>query len=139
MKLKFDEMKLKESLVYDKNENQVIGFVDLGELNNDLVRLEQSEGDQHPPVATHNYVSPNGTWNLHQPSISICMLNSPLLTQMQIFCSQLSGKLLRDWNSSGSRLWWLLETEQPQIFPNALLEQNTLCYKTKNPYIDSRN
>lgn len=51
--LVFDEMKLKESLVYDKHENQVIGFVDLGELNNDLGRLEQSEGDQHPPVANH--------------------------------------------------------------------------------------
>ena len=36
--LVLDEMKIKECLVYDKHETEVIGFADVGEINNHLAR-----------------------------------------------------------------------------------------------------
>ena len=52
--LLIDEMKIKQSLVYDKHGSQVIGFVDLGSFNEQLADLEGREGDSgHAPVATH--------------------------------------------------------------------------------------
>ena len=46
-----DEMKIKEGLVYNKYSGEIIGFTHLGDINDELTKLEQ-EGD-HPPVATH--------------------------------------------------------------------------------------
>ena len=53
-----DELKLKESLVYDKWEAKVIGFVDIGDINNHLSKLEQDCSTEAPtlPVATHMLV-----------------------------------------------------------------------------------
>ena len=48
--LLFDEMKVKEGLVYNKTSGEIIGFTDLGDINNQLLRLEQHEED-HPPIA----------------------------------------------------------------------------------------
>ena len=39
-----DEMKVKENLVYDKYSFRIIGFVDLGTINNDLADIEHSIG-----------------------------------------------------------------------------------------------
>ena len=50
--LLFDEMKLSGSLVYDKQSAQVIGFVQLGDVNDQLAQFERSD-DIHPPIATH--------------------------------------------------------------------------------------
>ena len=47
-----DEMKIKEGLVYDKQCGKVTGFVDLGDINNDLIQLEQ-KATENPPIATH--------------------------------------------------------------------------------------
>ena len=52
--LLLDEMKIKESLVYDKIGAKVIGFVDLGSVNNQLLEFEQS--CNNPPIATHMLV-----------------------------------------------------------------------------------
>ena len=53
--LLFDEMKVKESLVYDKHSAEVIGFVELGDVNEHLAQLEQScsNQDKQHQVATH--------------------------------------------------------------------------------------
>lgn len=50
-----DEMKLKENLVYDKFEGEIIGFTDLGHVNNEILNLEREcQGNtDHPPVAKH--------------------------------------------------------------------------------------
>ena len=39
--LLLDEMKIKESLVYDKHESNIVGFVNLGEVNDQLARFER--------------------------------------------------------------------------------------------------
>ena len=46
-----DEMKVKEGLVYNKHSGQMIGFTDLGNVNNELLKLEH--GTDHPPIANH--------------------------------------------------------------------------------------
>ena len=53
-----DEMKLKESLVYDKHEAEVIGFVDIGDINNRLTKFEREccDDKQSLPIATHMLV-----------------------------------------------------------------------------------
>ena len=56
--LVFDEVKTKESLVFDKHETEVVGFVDMGDINNKLADLEKecSTNHQHPTIATHMLV-----------------------------------------------------------------------------------
>ena len=51
----FDEMKIKENLVYDKYAGSVVGFTNLGEINDDLLALEREckDDQEHPPVANH--------------------------------------------------------------------------------------
>jgi hypothetical protein len=45
-----DEMHIKEGLVYNKHTGEMVGFVDLGGVNNHLSRLEKSlDTDTHSP------------------------------------------------------------------------------------------
>ena len=58
--LLLDEMKVKENLVYDKHETNVIGFVDIADVNNEIAELENecSSSNFGPlkAVATHMLV-----------------------------------------------------------------------------------
>ena len=56
--LVLDEMKVKESLVFDKHETKVVGFVDIRDVNNELDDLERqcSATNQHPVIVTHMLV-----------------------------------------------------------------------------------
>ena len=58
--LLLDEMKLKENLVYDKHEANVVGFVDVGDFNNQIAELEKecssSEFGPRESIATHMLV-----------------------------------------------------------------------------------
>ena len=52
--LVFDEMKIKEDLVYNKNSGDVIGFVNMGDVNNQLSQLEEackSDKPRRPKIA----------------------------------------------------------------------------------------
>lgn len=51
----FDEIKVRENLVYDKHSEEITGFVQLGEVNDAIQELEQNmSNDIHiPKVATH--------------------------------------------------------------------------------------
>ena len=41
--LLFDEVRIKEDLVYDKHTSQIIGFINLGDVNNQLLRFQRSQ------------------------------------------------------------------------------------------------
>ena len=45
-----DEMKIREDLVYDKCTDELIGFTDLGDINNHLLQFEKSLQDQQIPT-----------------------------------------------------------------------------------------
>ena len=47
--LLIDEMKVKEGLVYNKTSGEIVGFINIGDINQQLLRLEQE--DDHPPIA----------------------------------------------------------------------------------------
>ena len=54
--LVFDEVKIKEDLVYDKHSGEVVGFVNVGDVNNQLLQFERewtSKSNGQPPLATH--------------------------------------------------------------------------------------
>ena len=52
--LVLDEMKVKESLVYNKHQTKVIGFVNMGDIGDHLDQLERDIGNEKiPHVATH--------------------------------------------------------------------------------------
>lgn len=82
--LVFDEMKIKEDLVYNKNSGEVIGFVNMGNVSDQLSELEEAckaEKPEHPKVANRCLCSWSegfsNTWNF-------LMLISPQLTSPQI-------------------------------------------------------
>ena len=41
--LSFDEIKIKEGLVYNKYNDEIIGFTDLGNINEQLLKLEEEQ------------------------------------------------------------------------------------------------
>ena len=50
-----DEMKAKEDIVYDKHTGSMIGFVNLGSINDQLRQAAEKDVQEtyHPPVADH--------------------------------------------------------------------------------------
>ena len=52
-----DEMKVKEDLVYDKKTGKLVGFTSLGDINDNLTKLENdinsSNEDYQPPISDH--------------------------------------------------------------------------------------
>lgn len=52
----FDEVKIKEGLVYDKYSGDIIGYTDLGSINEHLDNLEVTLEDESIPVATSMFV-----------------------------------------------------------------------------------
>lgn len=47
----YDEVKVKEGLVYDKHECRIIGCIDLGKINDTLMAFEKSIDTDESPVA----------------------------------------------------------------------------------------
>ena len=56
--LVFDEVKIKEDLVYDKHSGDIIGFTNLGDVNDQLLAFEQTHlnPSPQPQLATHMLV-----------------------------------------------------------------------------------
>ena len=52
----FDEVKVKEGIVYDKHDCRVVGFVDFGDVNNTMSEFEQSTDGGRPEIAKHMLV-----------------------------------------------------------------------------------
>lgn len=83
-----DEVHIKEDLVYNKHEGSLIGFANLGDINNHLLSFERSLSDEHeqmPAIANSMLV------------IMIRGLTSKLNDPYaQFACANLSGDLLVD-------------------------------------------
>lgn len=62
--LVFDEMKIKEDLVYDKHSGQLIGFMNIGSMNDQLLQLEQAckQESPKPKLATCTCTNFHGSW-----------------------------------------------------------------------------
>ena len=51
--LSWDEMKIKEDLIFDKHSCTLIGFTNVGDINNVLDRMEQPDSKPRPNISTH--------------------------------------------------------------------------------------
>ena len=60
--LLIDEMKIKEGLVYNKHTGEIVGFTSLGDINDDLLQLEQES--EQPKVAKQLNVQNKSEWAL---------------------------------------------------------------------------
>ncbi len=90
--LLLDEMYIKESLVYDKHSGSMIGFVDLGEINNHLMAYEKSinDDDDDDTPTTSTTVLANSMFTM-----MVKGLFSPLRFPYAHFpCASLTGDLL---------------------------------------------
>lgn len=82
--LVIDEMFIREDLVYDKNNDELIGFTDLGNVNNHLIAYENSlDEENHPKLANSMLV------------FMVCSLfTSMKYPYVQFPCANVSGDLL---------------------------------------------
>ena len=100
-----DEMYIREDLVYDKHTGWLIGFIDLGSINNHLARFEQSLSEDDAEISTPPLAK----------SMVVLMVRGLFTTlkfpYAQFLCSSLTGEQLfspfweaiftwREWDSS---------------------------------------
>ena len=71
--LLINEMKIKEGLVYNKHSGEIIGFTNLGDVNDELLRIENDSG-QLPIAKNVLFLMGRGSWDYVQVRVSICTL-----------------------------------------------------------------
>lgn len=130
---------MKEELVYDKHEGLLIGFVNLGKVNNDLLELEAAlsqENSKRPLASTMLVLMVRGLFQ---------KLNYPYA---QFACANLSGEQLFDpvWQAV-SRLerigFSVLALTSDGASPNRRFSKlhgkdSEMTYKVRNPYANDR-
>ena len=95
MTLVIDEVHIKDDLVYDKFDGELIGFIDLGDTNNRLLQFEASLSSEdepsRPPLA-----------NSMLMFMVRSLFSSLTFPYVQFACETLSGDLYTDGSSVGS-------------------------------------
>lgn len=85
--LVMDEVHIKDDLVYDKHEGYLVGFVDLGNINNQLVEFENALAAEKPQLTLAS------TMLVFMVRGLLCKLNYPYA---QFPCHDLSGSMMFD-------------------------------------------
>lgn len=141
MILVIDEIHIKEELVYDKHEGCLIGFVNLGETNNQLLEFESAlseDNSRRPLASTMLVIMVRGLF---------CHLNYPYA---QFGCSNITGDQLFDpvWQAIGrlERLgFYVLALTCDGASPNrrfwklhSQAKKGEMVYKVPNPFAADR-
>ena len=71
MCLCFDEVRIKEQLVDDKHSCEIIGFVNLGDVNNELLEMECAEKGDMQTVYGEEHACVHGSWIVPKAGISL--------------------------------------------------------------------
>lgn len=131
----FNEMKVRESLVYDKHTAQVIGFSQLGDLNDQLDELERCDAE-HPSIATHILgIMVRGVFSslrfpyAHFPTTGIIGVNLfSVMWEAIERLERLGFKVvaLTGDGASPNRKFFSLHGDS----------SNEICYKTPNPFTE---
>ena len=135
--LVFDEIKVKEDLVYDKHSASLLGFVKIGEVNDHLSKFEEnaSSDTPKPNLATHvlTFMVSGILSNLEFPYVSFP-------------CSSVSGDQLyslvwgcvRRLEACGFKVVALTcdGASANRKFLKLHKDSQGITYKTKNPYAD---
>ena len=134
--LLFDEMKVMESLVYDKHSAQVVGFTELGALNDQFEELERQ--DATPTIATHILcIMVRGIFSslrFAYGHIPTCDMTGP---QLHSIIWEAIERLER----LGFRVVALTgdgATPNRKFFSMHSSSSKEICYKTLNPYTEEK-
>ena len=97
--LLLDEMHVKQDLVYDKSTGQLIGFVNLGEINSHLLALEKCIRSTDPEESTSQSDQSSNTVESQLASTMMVFMVKGLLTRLQFPyahfpCRDITGDLL---------------------------------------------
>ena len=130
-----DEMKIKESLVFDKHQNELIGFTNLGEINDniDLLETKLVQNDKQNTIATSVFVImvrglitkinfPYATFPTHHLTGESI---APIMMEETFRLERLGLKVIihtMDGCSINRKYFRLMTTEKP------------ISYKTSNPF-----
>lgn len=108
--LVFDEVKVKEDLIYDKHSIELLGFVKIGDINDHLSRYESSATSKpKPPICSHLWFQELClTWNFHT-------FPSPVPVCRVINCTRWCGGVFVGWKPVASKLYVLHVMVLPQI------------------------
>ena len=139
MVLAFDEMKIREDLIFDEHSCSLLGFVNLGDVTNALDNFErqcQSENESNNKVATHmlTFMVRGIFLNLNFP---YAHFPSEGATADQIF---LAWDAVRNLEESGFKVMVMTSdgASSNRKFFKMHSTQNRkgeITYKTRNPYV----
>jgi hypothetical protein len=142
--LVFDEMKIKNELVYQKHSGQIIGYVNLGSVENQLMQLEDDMyGNSQCQVATHvlQFMVRGLTMKLNYPVAHFATAN---LTAEQLHpivwgviadleCIGLKIIIVTADGAAANRKFFRLHKD-----PSGYNEANGVVYKARNIYAPER-
>ena len=136
-----DEMKIKESIAYNKHTGEMIGFVNLGDINNaicDLLR-ELNNTCDHPPVASHllTLMVRGVFFNLDFP---LAHFGTDNITASELFPIVWEG--VRHLENSGFKVIGITAdgaSPNRKFFRMHKEADESCTYKTKNPYADNED
>lgn len=136
--LLLDEIKIKESLVYDKNSGQVIGFADLDDINDTLTELERSGSVPAKPIATHVLgLMVRGVFTSCKFPYAHFLTRN--LTGDQLF--SVAWEAVERLERAGLKVIAITAdgaSPNRKMFRMNSNSTNPLCYKTRNPYSKER-
>ena len=75
--LTLNEMHIWEDLVFDKHTGTMIGFANLGEINEHLMQFERNLLDDAPLLSqpAKSHVGGHGTWPFQLPAVPVCTVS----------------------------------------------------------------
>lgn len=136
----FGEVKLKEGLVYDKHGCRIIGFEDLGAINNQLLMFEQElqSGDVLPKIAKHMlvfmvrgiYFSMKFPYAQYATSSASADVLYPLMWEV-----------IRSLEYAGFKVISITcdkAASNRKLFKMHSLEKGSFTYKVRNPYSEDK-
>ena len=143
MVLAFDEIKIKEDLIYNKHTGQIIGYVNLGDIEQQLVALEENRSFISN-VATHmlQFMLRGLSARLNNP---VAHFATSALTAKQLYpmvwdvigsveCTRLKVIIITANGASMNRKFFRMHKH-----PSGSNVENGIVYKTTNMYAEDRN
>lgn len=132
--LLLDEIKVKESLVYNKYSCEVVGFVELNDINNQISQLENQTANTLPPIATH-LLTLMVRGLLTSCKFPYAHFPTESLTGDQIF--PIAWEAIERLERIGFRVIAITAdgaSPNRKFFHMHSAAGNNLCYKSPNPY-----
>ena len=135
--LLLDEMKIKEDIVYKKHTGDMVGFVNLGDINDTILDLQREmNGESHPPISTHMLaIMVRGVF--FKLEFPIAHFGTDKLNAASLF--PIVWEAVRHLESSGFKVIGITAdgaSPNRKFFRMHKDEESQCTYKMKNPYAE---